>query len=239
MIQKIVPATVNTSPSKDKSKDKTVQLVTSDYLEILGSNMKEPTVVNQELNLEDKREQLIKDKQATLEKAVKAASDGNTDDASFLFRLHSRMVIPSLTSTQPDLASTQPVVTTKVTLNQRSDHETTVGADEEPFVENGITFMPGHVPSTTTSVLTPYFDKNIKEFKGPIPLSIFDLNWQALAENYHSEKRVKTDDVKHNNYTGYPYPDDLTLDYGSWCINYRNFLRTFANPYGWHRFAKW
>lgn len=99
--------------------------------------------------------------------------------------------------------------------------------------------MLGHVPSTKTSLLTPYFDKNIKEFKGPIPLSIFDLNWQALADSYHAEKKVKTDDVKHNNYTGYPYPDDLTLDYGSWCINYRNFLRTFANPYGWHRFAKW
>lgn len=97
----------------------------------------------------------------------------------------------------------------------------------------------GHVPSTTTSLLTPYFDKNIKEFKGPIPLSIFDLGWQALADNYHAEKKVKTDDIKHNNYTGYPYRDDLTLDYGTWCINYRNFLKTFANPYGWHRFAKW
>lgn len=97
----------------------------------------------------------------------------------------------------------------------------------------------GHVPSKTTSLLTPYFDKNIKEFKGPIPLSIFDLGWQALADNYHAEKKVKTDDIKHNNYTGYPYRDDLTLDYGTWCINYRNFLKTFTNPYGWHQFAKW
>ncbi|KAH9808167.1 hypothetical protein DFH28DRAFT_910665, partial [Melampsora americana] len=87
--------------------------------------------------------------------------------------------------------------------------------------------------------LTPYFDRNIKEFKGPIPLTIFDLGWQALADSYHTEKKVKTDDVKHNNYTGYPYPDNLTLDYGTWCINYRNFLKTFANPYGWHRFAEW
>ncbi|EGG07562.1 uncharacterized protein MELLADRAFT_62308 [Melampsora larici-populina 98AG31] len=105
------------------------------------------------------------------------------------------------------------------------------------FVENGITFMPGHVPSMTTSLLTPYFDKNIEEFKGPIPLSILDLNWQALADSYHTEKKVKTDDVKHNNHTGYPYPDDLTLDHGTWCINYRNFLKTFANPHGWHRCA--
>ena len=50
---------------------------------------------------------------------------------------------------------------------------------------------------------------------------------------------MKTDDAKHNNYTGYPYPDDLTLDYGTWCINYRNFLKTLANPYGWHGFAEW
>ncbi|KAH9813507.1 hypothetical protein DFH28DRAFT_1083632 [Melampsora americana] len=106
--------------------------------------------------------------------------------------------------------------------------------DEKPFIENGGTFMPGnsaittgHVPSSTTLLLTPYFDKNIKGFKGPIPLTIFDLEWQALAD-------IKTDNMKHNNYTGYPYPDDLTLDYRTWCINYRNFLRTFANPYGWH-----
>lgn len=65
---------------------------------------------------------------------------------------------------------------------------------------------PGHVPSTTTSLLTPYFDKNICEFKGPIPLTIFDLGWQALADNYHAEKKVKTDDVKHNNFTGYHTP---------------------------------
>ncbi|EGG03194.1 uncharacterized protein MELLADRAFT_109503 [Melampsora larici-populina 98AG31] len=107
--------------------------------------------------------------------------------------------------------------------------------DEQPFVENGVTFMPGYVPSVTTSLLTPYFDKNIKEFKGPMPLSIFNLNWQALADSYHAEKKVKTNDVKQTNYTGYPYPDDLTLTYGAWCINYRNFLKTFANPYRWHR----
>lgn len=101
------------------------------------------------------------------------------------------------------------------------------------------TFFTGLAPSTTTSILTPYFDKNIREFKGTIPLSIFDLGWQALADKYHAEKKVKTDDVKHNNYTGYPYPDDLTLDYGTWCINYRNFLKTFANPYGWITLAKW
>lgn len=227
--------TVNSSPSKKRAKDKTTQPITSDYLEILGSNVAEPRSDDRELNLEDEHEQLIKDQQVTLDKAMKAASDGNADDASFLFRIHSRMIIPPL-------ASVKSSIIPKTTASPTTVSKEVAGppvSDEEPFVENGITFMPGHVPSTTTSILTPYFDKNIREFKGPIPLSIFDLSWQALAENYHSEKRVKTDDVKHNNYTGYPYPDDLTLDYGSWCINYRNFLRTFANPYGWHRFAKW
>lgn len=188
----------------------------------------------------DEQEQMIIDKQATLAKAMKAAKDGNAEDAAFLFRLHSRMIIPKpATNTRAISNSTTSEVIDLIDGNKNQSMPTAtvpIEESEEPFVENGITFLPGHVPSTTTSLLTPYFNKNIREFKGPIPLSIFNLGWQALADNYHAEKKVKTDDVKHNNYTGYPYPDDLTLDYGTWCINYRNFLRTFANPYGWHRY---
>lgn len=172
---------------------------------------------------------------------MKAATDGNAEDASFLFRLHSRMIIPKpIRNERADVPATAGVVDSVEVDNQQTAKATVMPEElhKEPFIENGITFLPGHVPSTTTSLLTPYFDKNIREFKGPIPLSIFDLGWQALADNYHTEKKVKTDDVKHKNYTGYPYPDDLTLDYGSWCINYRNFLRTFANPYGWHRYVR-
>lgn len=168
---------------------------------------------------------------------MKTATNGDAEEASYLFRLHSRMIRPLPSNASVSTEKLKTII--DITKDESGEKTTLDDLNEEPFIENGITFMPGHVPSTTTSLLTPYFDKNIKEFKGPIPLSIFDLNWQALADNYHSEKKVKTDDIKHNNYTGYPYPDDLTLDYGSWCINYRNFLRTFANPYGWHRFAKW
>lgn len=232
---RVEPAGI-TSPLKKRSKDIATPLVTTDYLEILGSNDTEPAREMRSQEIDDEREQLIKDKQSTLEKAMKAASEGNAEDSSFLFRLHSRMVIPPLSDS---ISINVQRVRVKPDVMPSEVTEIAATNDEEPFVENGITFMPGHVPSTTTSILTLYFDKNIREFKGPIPLSIFDLSWQALAYNYHSDKRVKTDDVKHNNYTGYPYPDDLTLDYGSWCINYRNFLITFANPYGWHRFAKW
>lgn len=235
------PKKATTSPSK-KQPEKTASLLPDSYLEILGS---ETPIVNTNREVqegEDDIAQMILDKQKTLTRAMKAATDGDSEEASYLFRLHSKMIIPQakklsdvnskeISNSIVEKSQAKPQV--EIAIKTSNEHE------EKPFVENGITFMPGHVPSTTTSLLTPYFDKNIKEFKGPIPLSIFDLGWQALADNYHAEKKVKTDDVKHNNYTGYPYPDDLTLDYGSWCINYRNFLKTFANPYGWHTFAKW
>lgn len=130
----------STSPSKKKSKDKTTPLVTTDYLEILGSNVTEPTRDVQDQIVDDEREQLIKDKQATLEKAMKAASDGNAEDASFLFRLHSRMVIPPLTV---DSLENVQRVTISPREVQREDTVITIGEDERPFVENGITFMPG------------------------------------------------------------------------------------------------
>lgn len=84
---------------------------------------------------------MIKDKQLTLDKAMKAASDGNAEDASFLFWLHSRMIIPTkatkLNETSiPIMSLAKDKLSTRV--KEVCDKE-----DELPFVENGITFMPG------------------------------------------------------------------------------------------------
>jgi hypothetical protein len=59
---------------------------------------------------------------------------------------------------------------------------------------------------------TPYFNKNIKELKGPLPLTIFKKSWKNAAILYHAEKQARIDDVlsDQNRYTGYPYPSEWT-----------------------------
>lgn len=69
---------------------------------------------------------------------MKAASDGDAEEASYLFRIHSKMMIqpPVSKTTQPPNTdfSTHTVELTKDELEID---------DEKPFVENGIMFMPG------------------------------------------------------------------------------------------------
>lgn len=111
---------------------------------------------------EDEERQFLLDKQLTLKKAMKAATEGNAVEASFLFRLHARMIRPI--PVKAVIAERPTKIVIDVTGEESITQNVTEEGSEEPFVENGVTFMPGHVPSSTTSLLTPYFDKNIKEF---------------------------------------------------------------------------
>lgn len=122
--------------------------VADGYLEILGSTeppTQSTTSVNQE---EDELAQIIKDKQITLQKAMKAAQDGDAEEASYLFRLHSRMKIelPKRSGDRietPDKAMetrAQEVMKNVIDLNLKETDGT-----EKPIVENGITFMPGTI----------------------------------------------------------------------------------------------
>lgn len=88
---------------------------------------------------------------------------------------------------------------------------------------------------------TPFFDKNLRELKGPIPLTIFNRHWQELANSYHVEKRVKVENLTRDitTYTGYPYPHEMTQSYATWNTNYRNFVRTLQDVYQFKRFAEW
>lgn len=133
--------TKHKSPSK-KSKSKDV-LISEGYLEILGSREPGPTISPMNDAELDDSQQLLIDKQTTLMKAMKAAADGNAEDASFLFRLHSRMTTSSTSVTQPNTTVREVVELPKkkdyIDLTIKDAHQ----PDELPFVENGITFMPG------------------------------------------------------------------------------------------------
>lgn len=161
--------------------------------------------------------------------ALSLATEGNVTEASRYFGLHAAL---TANKTEASAIEISPTPVPKPTSNP------THGA---MITEGGLSFIPGAITSHTDIGFTPYFDKNLKELKGPIPLTIFNKHWQDLANSYHVEKRVKTDNVNKDTttYTGYPYPHEMTQSYSVWNVNYRNFVTTLRDVYQFKLFASW
>ncbi|OAV95968.1 hypothetical protein PTTG_26478 [Puccinia triticina 1-1 BBBD Race 1] len=82
------------------------------------------------------------------------------------------------------------------------------------------------------------FNHNIREFRGPIPLTIFDKNWQRDAIQWYTNRRSKGDE-KDGNYIGYKYPNKWSQSFSKWTTNHQNFYITFRDLYGYPEFAEW
>ncbi|EGG10908.1 uncharacterized protein MELLADRAFT_102678 [Melampsora larici-populina 98AG31] len=96
-------------------------------------------------------------------------------------------------------------------------------------------------PSTKRATsYTPYFDKNIQELRYPIPLTIFNKDWQNKAMTYHVKKRTKSTDgeSKTDTYNGLPYADEWLLDYGEWCIHFNGFVNALKGA-KFNKFVEW
>lgn len=167
--------------------------------------------------------------------AMDLAGDGQSEEAGKFFKIHEALSLAK--KARENGSSTS--LATKSTVS-RMNHST-IDQTGETFSEGGLSFIPGAVTSHMDIGFTPYFDKNLRELKGPIPLTIFNRQWQELANSYHVEKRVKVENLTKDitTYTGYPYPHEMTQSYATWNTNYRNFVRTLRDVYQFKRFAEW
>ncbi|EGG02291.1 uncharacterized protein MELLADRAFT_110281 [Melampsora larici-populina 98AG31] len=158
--------------------------------------------------------------------ALSLAAEGSIEEATMYFKIHATLSCKS-----------------NKKIKDLEDHpsSTLSESNAEVVTEGGITFIPGAITSHTDIGFTPYFDRNLRELKGPIPLTIFNKHWQDLANGYHVEKRVKTDNINKDTttYTGYPYPHEMTQSYSMWNVNYRNFVTTLRDVYKFKLFASW
>ncbi|KAI7944837.1 hypothetical protein MJO28_010532 [Puccinia striiformis f. sp. tritici] len=87
---------------------------------------------------------------------------------------------------------------------------------------------------------TPYLDENIRKLRGPIPLTVFDEEWQHLAMKYHLGKRAKLESStgeKLIDYKGYGFVDEWDMTHSSWTTNHRKFYKTLVNVYDITKFA--
>ncbi|KAA1134483.1 hypothetical protein PGTUg99_003073 [Puccinia graminis f. sp. tritici] len=169
------------------------------------------------------------DKAILWDKIAEAVAVNDKENADFFIRLYSQLSDLGPAS-KPDIlrAKTSDAVTPL----------TTASSSKKSNDKTSIIFVRGSLPKHFDVGFTPYFDKNIKELRGPIPLTIFDKKWQEDAIQYHTNKRSQGDE-KDGNYTGFEYPNEWTQTFAKWTSNHRNFHVTFRDMYNYPDFANW
>ncbi|KAH9467050.1 hypothetical protein Pst134EB_002080 [Puccinia striiformis f. sp. tritici] len=100
-------------------------------------------------------------------------------------------------------------------------------AKGETQMEDGIIYAVGTVSSHQDVGFVPFFDENIKEVKAPLPLTIFDREWQKEAFEYHIQfKGSKSTD---KTYKGLPWLSEWTQTCSKRTQNHRAFHLTLRD----------
>ncbi|PLW16703.1 hypothetical protein PCASD_18474 [Puccinia coronata f. sp. avenae] len=142
--------------------------------------------------------------------------------------------------TEEDDEEGEPNSSSKEEDKDKGEGDSGKSSDKETTV-SGINFISGLIPTHDDMGFTPYFDKNCRELKGPIPLTIFNKTWRNAAIMHHTEKRSKLDNlsINRNCYTSYPYPSKWTQSFSKWTVNHCKFHRTMKQVYKYKKLARW
>ncbi|KAA1128583.1 hypothetical protein PGTUg99_007331 [Puccinia graminis f. sp. tritici] len=231
---------INDAASKDNevvevqlTKDKQSDTVTAYRNLLSGRESDGPLlVVNKAPDLHTLRSvsQSLTDREKLWEKIVESKLANDEANADFLLRIY-------LSLPKEDITKTLRVPVDLSELRSTSA-DAAIPTQRATSVDKTVQFIKGSVPNHCDIGFTPFFDKNIREFKGPLPLTIFDREWQEDAVNFHSGKKSKSDE-KDGVYTGYEYPNEWSQSFSAWSNNFRSFLITYRDIYKIPEFAEW
>ncbi|KNF02204.1 hypothetical protein PSTG_04701 [Puccinia striiformis f. sp. tritici PST-78] len=151
-------------------------------------------------------------RQEFLRKAQLADAAGQTNRANMFYRIFEGLVNAShpsfaVPSSHPDGSRPSILATLKRNADDFSDQPT--GSAEKKT--KGIGFDSTRTNSHTSIGFGQFFNKNIKELKAPIPLTIFSKKWKAAALIYQADRRLSgnnTNSDKNGRYSGLPYPSE-------------------------------
>ncbi|KAA1088420.1 hypothetical protein PGT21_006491 [Puccinia graminis f. sp. tritici] len=151
------------------------------------------------------------------------------------------IVARALLSVFEGMGAERPVVNTR-SVSARpilsiSDTQTLATSATVTETEGDLVYAVGAVTSHQDIGFTPYFDENIKKLRAPIPLTIFDKEWQKKALTAHMLlKPSKSGEDKA--YRGLAYHDEWTQTHSSWTNNHRSFYITLRDVYNKTLFAE-
>ncbi|KAH9824249.1 hypothetical protein DFH28DRAFT_879833 [Melampsora americana] len=204
------------------------ELVNPNYLSILGSKpVKDKEAIHISINSDNENsldeEINMSNKEEVFAKAMELTLIGDCKEAAKYLKIYGLLAKHQVDRPSATRAASSNIVT--------SDNTKTV--PEGAVFENGMWFFPGRTSNYDNRSYTPYFDKNIQELWYPIPLTIFDKDWQNRAMTCHVKKRSRlNNDLKPDAYyNGLPYADEWLLDYGEWSLYYNTFFTKWAKAH--------
>ncbi|OAW00075.1 hypothetical protein PTTG_25159 [Puccinia triticina 1-1 BBBD Race 1] len=115
-------------------------------------------------------------------------------------------------------------------------------APSETTQVRNVKFIAGQSNSHDDGGFPPYFHKLLLECKGPLPLTIFNRDWQEKALAEHSKNRPKVEETtaeKGLRYHGLPVPDEFSQNFSDWTLNHRVFHLTMRDRYHYPVLADW
>ncbi|KAA1065918.1 hypothetical protein PGT21_015493 [Puccinia graminis f. sp. tritici] len=118
------------------------------------------------------------DRERLWDQVCKAKESKDEANADFLLRIY--LSLPKDTD----------VLAVPVQLSnvRSSSSDAALPTQHSRSVDKTVNFIRGSVPNHFDIGFTPFFDKNIREFRGPLPLTIFNKEWQEDAVSFHSGK---------------------------------------------------
>jgi hypothetical protein len=173
-------------------------------------------------------QELSKEKDHIWSKIKSAQAEGDDILARALLTAYDAMDT-SKPTLAPRSISARPVLTV-------SDHQSLATTATVTESEDNLIYAVGAVTSHQDIGFTPYFDENIKKLRAPIPLTIFDKEWQKKALTAHMLlKPAKSSEDKA--YRGLAYHDEWTQTHSAWTNNHRSFFITLRDVYNKSIFA--
>ncbi|POW11264.1 hypothetical protein PSTT_05469 [Puccinia striiformis] len=163
------------------------------------------------------------EKTRILNSAIEAQAKGDDLLAGILFDALAKMSNPNLHKVTKTLGQ----LSAEATIPDGLDHDGDLTYATTGTTHNFVGF-------------TPYLDENIRKLRGPIPLTMFDKEWQELAMKHHLGKRAKAESSngeKLVDYKGYGFIDEWEMTHSDWTTNHRNFHKTLINVYDITKFA--
>ncbi|OAV88206.1 hypothetical protein PTTG_29116 [Puccinia triticina 1-1 BBBD Race 1] len=236
-----------TTPRADPPPEGTpaAQLRDPEIAEIIGpisipleptANRDEPVTVADD---EDSAKETDRETQAFLmAQIVKAEKTGDDKKIDRYMKMYESVIADQKSASQRTLTRNDHPVTFKPsTIPQK--RPTPPG--ESTQVRN-VKFISGRSNSHDNGGFPPYFHKLLLECKGPLPLTIFNREWQEKALAKHSKNRPKVEETaskKGLRYHGFPVPDKFLQNFSDWTLNHRVFHLTMRDRYHYPVLAEW
>ncbi|PLW46119.1 hypothetical protein PCASD_04140 [Puccinia coronata f. sp. avenae] len=135
-------------------------------------------------------------KEEILALAMNCEKSGNKERANMFFKIYNKLIATNVNPADATVVMDEDHL--PVAIKRSVDQVTPVSSSTNNKRIKRPLFNPSVCNTHMNLGFTQYFNRNICELRGPIPLTIFDQKWQAAALAYQMEKRPSTSDNNGN-----------------------------------------